>query len=414
MKKIKQFIYKVTEGNAFIKKTIKFVWSGYKYILCRCKSFRITPDEKTVLFMTFSGRAYGCSPKAIYEYMVSSERFKDWKLVWLFDRPEEFVELSNNPNTLVLKNTAKNREEWLCKAKYWVSNYRFAEYIWPRKDQVYIQCWHGTPLKRLGYDLTTSENAVDSMKDIRRIYDLDARKYTHILSPSPYASEKFISAWDLKTKGMTDKVLEIGYPRNDFLSNYTEKDKIDLKERLGIPKEKKVILYAPTWRDNQRDAGVGFTYDLRIDFEKLQKELGDEYVLVFRLHYLVANAFSFEKYEGFIYDASSYTDINHLYVIADLLVTDYSSVFFDYAVLKKPMLFYMYDLKEYSDSIRGVYFDINELPGPIIQNEDELAGAMKEEMNHFQYNDKYQKFNEKFNPWEDGKASERLVNKVFG
>ncbi len=165
----------------------------------------------------------------------------------------------------------------------------------------------GTPLKRLGYDLENSENAIDSIADIRKKYAMDAAKFNYILSPSDCASEKFISAWNLKETGLwEDKVMEIGYPRNDFLINHTPEDIRMIKERLEIPEDKKVILYAPTWRDNQHEAGTGFTYDLNVDFDALREELGDEYVILFRVHYLVASKFSFVINEGFIYNVSSY------------------------------------------------------------------------------------------------------------
>ena len=276
-----------------------------------------------------------------------------------------------------------------------------------------MQCWHGTPLKRLGYDLETSENAIDSIADIRKKYAMDAEKFNYILSPSGFASEKFTSAWNLKETKMEDKVMEIGYPRNDFLINHTQEDIRMIKEKLEIPEDKKVILYAPTWRDNQHEAGTGFTYDLNVDFDALRQELGDEYVILFRVHYLVASKFSFDDYEGFIYNVSNYDDINHLYLIADLLITDYSSVFFDYGILKKPMLFYMYDLEDYKDSIRGFYFGIDKLPGKIITKEEELPDAIRYSIDNFVYDDKYREFNETFSKREDGQASRRFVDWVF-
>ena len=95
----------------------------------------------------------------------------------------------------------------------------------------------------------------------------------------------------------------------------------------------------------KKQAGIGYTYKTEVDFDKLKANLGDEYIILFRAHYLVANSFDFDKYKGFVYDVSKVNDINHLYVISDLLVTDYSSVFFDYANLKRPEIFYMYDLE---------------------------------------------------------------------
>ena len=373
----------------------------------------MTPDEKTVVFNSFNGKTYGCSPKAVYEYMISHEEFSDWQFIWAFKNVKKHKFLEENPNTKVVKQTARVYERKLAQAKYWITNYRVPDHVWPKPEQVYVQCWHGTPLKRLGYDLETSENAIDSIDDIRGKYDMDAKKFTYILSPSQFASEKFISAWNLKENKMEDKVMEVGYPRNDLLLNYKSEDIQKIKEYIGIPENKKVILYAPTWRDNQHEAGVGFTYDLNVDFERLRRELGDEYVILFRVHYLVASHFSFDDFEGFIYNVSNYDDINHLYMIADLLITDYSSVFFDYGILKKPMLFYMYDLEDYKDSIRGFYFGIDKLPGRIITEEEELPDAIRDSIENFEYDDKYRVFNEIFSHKEDGQASARFVENVF-
>lgn len=391
----KQFLY--------TKRRVYYWW--------RCKG--VKTEEKTVVFNSFNGKTYGCSPKAVYEYMLSQDEFKDWTFIWAFKNAKKHRFLMENPNTIVVKQTARVYEKKLAAAKYWITNYRVPDHIWPRKDQVYVQCWHGTPLKRLGYDLETSENAIDSIADIRKKYAMDAEKFDYILSPSSFASEKFSSAWNLKETGMEEKVMEIGYPRNDFLLNHTTEDILAIKEKLNIPQDKKVILYAPTWRDNQHEAGKGFTYDLNVDFDRLRNELGEEYVVLFRVHYLVASKFSFDEYEGFIYNVSNYDDINHLYLIADLLITDYSSVFFDYGILKKPMLFYMYDLDDYKDSIRGFYFGIDKLPGRIITEENELPDAIRDSIDHFVYDEKYREFNETFSKLEDGQASKRFVDWVF-
>lgn len=394
---------KVWRRTLYLKRRLYYWWRSHK----------VVPDEKTIVFNSFNGKTYGCSPKAVYEYMISHEEFDDWTFIWAFKNAKKHKFLEKNPNTKVIRQTARIYERKLAKAKYWITNYRMPDHVWPKPEQVYVQCWHGTPLKRLGYDLQTSENAIDSIEDIRRKYDTDAKKFSYILSPSRFASEKFISAWNLKESKMEDKVMEVGYPRNDLLLNYEPEDILAIKERLGIPEGKKVILYAPTWRDNQHQSGVGFTYDLNLDFEKLRQNLGEEYVIVFRVHYLVASKFSFEDFEGFIYNASNYDDINHLYLIADLLITDYSSVFFDYGILKKPILFYMYDLEDYKDSIRGFYFGIDKLPGRIITEEAELPEAIRDSIEHFEYDEKYAEFNRMFSHLEDGQAAARFVARVF-
>ena len=181
---------------------------------------------------------------------------------------------------------------------------------------------------------------------------------------------------------------------------------------MNIPSDKKVILYAPTFRDNQHQSGMGYTYQTEVNFQLLQEKLQDQYIILFRAHYLVANSFDFEKYQGFIYNVSDYDDINELYVISDFLITDYSSVFFDYANLKRPILFYMYDLEEYKEELRGFYIDISELPGEIAQTEQELLKLI-ENTKDFVYNEKYQAFHEKYNYLDDGQATKRVVNKIF-
>ena len=371
-------------------------------------------DSNIIIFESFMGRKYCDSPKAIYEYMLSDKKYSKYTFVWAFKQPEEYKYLEENLNTKICRYNSKSYLKYYSKAKYWVTNSRIPDTIIKKKDQVYIQCWHGTPLKRLGFDIeVTGGNAMNTIKDIRKKYDIDAKKYTYMVSPSKFSTEKFISAFNLKKYNKENIVIEQGYPRNDFLVNYKKQDVNKIKKELKIPKNKKVILYAPTWRDNQHENNVGYTYKTEVDFDYLKENLSDEYVILFRAHYFVANNFDFEKYKGFIFDVSNYDDINHLYVVSDLLITDYSSVFFDYSILKRPIIFYMYDLEEYKTKLRDFYIDLKELPGNIIEKENELIKEIKKASN-FKYNKKYEKFNNKFTYLEDGKASERVVESIIG
>jgi len=391
-----------------------------RWSLCNYRKFRyerngrgIKMQEKAVFFLAFKGKSYSCSPKAIYEYMLNAPEYKDYKLIWGFIRPEDHKYLLNNRNTYIVKADSKEMDICLHEAKYWITNYRFEDHIVPTEEQVYVQCWHGTPLKKLGYDLKHSDNAMNSSSEIWSKYKVDAARFKYIISPSAFASEKFRSAWNLKEAGKTKAVLEVGYPRNDMLMNCTEEERQQIIKRLSIDaRGRKVILYAPTWRDNQYDpSSAGYTYDLKLDLEKMRDMLSDDYVMIFRMHYLIANSIDYDKYKGFIYDFSDYDDINHLYLASDMLITDYSSVFFDYANLKRPMLFYMYDLEEYRDDIRGFYFDIDELPGEIITDENRLIEAIKE--GGTEYDDKYRKFNSKYNYLDDGNAAKRAAEAIF-
>ena len=142
--------------------------------------------------------------------------------------------------------------------------------------------------------------------------------------------------------------------------------------------------------------------------------LVDEYIILFRAHYLVANEFDFEKYKGFIYDVSNVEDINKLYIISDVLVTDYSSVFFDYANLKRPILFYMYDLDDYKNNMRDFYIDLEDLPGPIVEKEEDLYKEIKNIDKYFdKYKEKYEKFNKRFNYLDDKNSSKRALEKII-
>lgn len=398
--------------NTFFRICGRKVSYFLKYVRFKIRGLGKRVDNHTILFFAFKGKSYACSPKAIYEYMLNEPKYQNYQFIWAFNNPEEHQELAKNQNTKIIKYGGKDYEKHLAIAKYWIFNYRVADHIYPKKNQVYVQCWHGTPLKKLGYDLKNTHNAMNSQKEIYDRYRVDAKKFKYILSPSRFATEKFISAWNLESTNQVSKVIEKGYPRNDFLSNYTKEDIQRVKQKLKLPEDKKVILYAPTFRDNQHKSGVGYTYQTVVNFDLLREKLGQEYVILFRAHYLVANSFNFENYKGFLYDVSGYDDINELYIISDLLITDYSSVFFDYANLKRPIIFYMYDFDLYKDELRGFYIDISELPGEIAKTEAELIKKV-ENVKNFVYDNKYQEFYQKYNYLEDGNAAKRVVETII-
>ena len=409
---LKNIALKSTWLRILMRNTRNFI-KKVRYI---ARGAKVQVNDKLVIFGAYNGKSYVCSPKAVYEYMIQDERFADYQFIWLFEKPEDYKFLEKNRNTKVVKNQSAECEKYLHLAKYWIFNFRALDHWVPNKDQIYVQCWHGTPLKRLGYDITNSDNAMNSVAEIQEKYRIDTKRFQYLLSSCPFVTEKFSSAWNLKKFGKEDAILEIGYPRNDFLSKCTEEDIISLKEKLGLADcDKKLILYAPTWRDNQHDAAKGYVYDNPVDFDYLQKALSDEYIILFRAHYLVADNFDFEAYKGFIYDVSKHDDINDLYAISDVLITDYSSVFFDYAILERPMIFYMYDMEEYRDEMRGFYLDVNSLPGPILRKEEELVEAVKAaNIQNEESLQQIKEFNKIYNSMNDGEAAERLVNKIIG
>lgn len=176
-----------------------------------------------------------------------------------------------------------------------------------------------------------------------------------------------------------------------------------------------MILYAPTWRDDEYHKVGHYKFNLTLDLKLLKQELGEEYVIVLRMHYFISDNIDLSEFEGFVYDYSKYNDINDLYIISDMLITDYSSVFFDYANLKKPILFFTYDLEKYKDILRGFYIDVeNDLPGPLLYTSDEVLNSIKNiKQIEKQFALKYEGFYNTFCSLDDGNASQRVIQKVF-
>ncbi len=412
LNKIKNALINLVKKHKFLRRIARSLSlclrrAYFNLLTAGCKT-----DSKTVVFACFQGLSYCDSPKAIYEYMQSDEAFREYSFIWAFKEPEKYSFLSADDRTTVIKIGSGEFSRALAMAKYWVLNYKIQDHIFPKKDQVFLQCWHGTPLKRLGCDIINFGNAMNTVSEIRSRYNTDTKKLSYFISPSAFASKKFISAWNMKALGKESIILEEGYPRNDLLKNYNEEDILRIRTSLGIENGKKIILYAPTYRDNQHSAKCGYTYKTEIDFNRLREHFGDEYIILFRPHWLVARNFDFEHYSGFIYDVSDWDDISELYIVSDILITDYSSVFFDYANLKRPIIFYMYDLDAYRDDIRGFYLDIKELPGNIVTDEDSLIEEIAQTKN-FVFDRKYEKFCNTYNYLDDGNATQRVVEKVF-
>lgn len=412
-KKIKKILMDISKKNVFFRKIFrkclllknKLSYSIYK------RKYNI--DEKTILFEAFGGRNYTCSPKAIYEKMLTMPEFKEFKFVWAFVEPDKH-EIKEDERTIIVKSKSKEYYKYCSIAKYWIVNSIMLEHITKKEGQIYVQCWHGTPLKRLRYDIEVSGAVLNTVKEIRKRNDIDAKRFDYFISPSKYCTEKFTSAFNLKALGKENIIIEEGYPRNDFLFNKSQEDIIQIKKKVGIPLDKKVIFYLPTFRDNQHTSGVGYTYKLELDLDRFKEKFGDKYVLLFSPHYFIANSIDLSKYEGFVINVARYDEINELYLASDIIMTDYSSVFFDFANLKKPMLFYMYDYEVYQGKLRDFYISLDELPGPIAKNQDELENYLENIEKEFEkYKDKYKKFNEKYNYLDDGNASFRVIKEIF-
>lgn len=358
--------------------------------------------EKMVIFESFHAKQYSDSPRAIYEYMKTN--YPDFQLIWSVDK--QSAALFDGFGVPYIRRFTLRWFLEFPRAKYWVNNVRLPNWMPKPNNTVYIQTWHGTPLKKLGIDIEEIHMPDTDTESYKRNFVLEASKWDYLVSPNAYSTEIFKRAFDYR-----GKVIESGYPRNDVLTSPAEGQLQDIKRNLGIPVDKKVMLYAPTWRDNEFYQKGKYRFEFQFDLERWKQEFGDEWVLLSRMHYLVAENFDFSAHAGTVYDVSSYPDIRDLYLISELLITDYSSVFFDYAVLNRPIVFFMYDLDNYRDQLRGFYMDIeNDAPGPIVQTEAALFEAINALAgSDVLANPKFNIFRNKFSSWEDGHAAQRVV-----
>ena len=413
MKKIKAMIIDICKKNVVFRKMIRFFRLYFKKLNYLKYKLKYKVDDKTIFFEVYDGRNYTCSPKAIYEKMLTMKKFKDFKFIWAFNDPSKH-DVMKDKRIVIVKTNTKDYYKYISSSKYWIVNSIMDECITKKKGQVYVQCWHGTPLKRLRYDIEVNGAVLNTIEEIRKRNDRDASKFDYFISPSKYCTEKFTSAFNLVALGKKDIIIEEGYPRNDSLFNRNKKDIDKIKEKLGIPKDKKVICYLPTFRDNQHTSGVGYTYNLAIDFDSLKKRFGKDYVILFKPHYFIANKIDLSKYKNFVYNVANYDEINDIYLASDLLITDYSSVFFDYANLNRPVMFYMYDFDDYKNNLRDFYISLDELPGPIAKTQKELEDYIVNiDKSISKYKKTYDKFNDKYNYLDDGNASERVIRVIF-
>lgn len=411
IKKIKALVIKLAKKNVTFRRIVRTVSVNLSKILYLKYYLLNKIDDKLILFESFGGRSYSDSPKAIYLELLNNSKYNDYKFIWLFNDSSKYKYLENK-RTKVVKKGSSEYYKCYARAKYWIVNSIVKESIIKKKNQIYVQCWHGTPLKKIRCDITVNGSAMNTVSENRKRNDIDAKRFDYLLSPSKFATEKFISAFNLKKLNKENIIIEKGYPRNDYLINHGEVNIKKIKAKLNIPKNKKIILYAPTFRDNEYDYKMGYIYKINVNFDELKTKLSNDYIILFRAHYFVANSFDFDKYNNFVYDVSTYDDINELYIISDILITDYSSVFFDYAILKRPIIYYMYDKEMYKNNLRDFYININTLPGPIVYNEKELIETIINIL-PFEVDNKYKQFNRKYNYLDDGNSSKRVVEVVF-
>ena len=374
----------VLKHNIVINKTFRFLAStGVKALGI------FTPmDDKSIIFSAHS-RKYNDSPRAIYEYLITKPEFSDYTFYWALDDvnvdiPGPAIKIV--PDTLNYFRTA-------LKCKYWITCVNIERSLkFKRKKCVYLNTWHGIPIKTVG-------NGAEGRND----YDFSYIDYFCI------SGDYEISIYEKSFRVPENHMLKTGMPRNDVLYDTTEEEIDNLKNKIGLPPNKKILLYAPTWRDS-KDGGKSYSIKPPMDLSKWENQLGNDYVLLFRTHPYTNELLGVE-FNDFVRDFTNYPNINDLMKVADVLISDYSATIFDFAILERPIISFAYDCDEYG-SERGFSMDIRkEMPGGICESEDEVLARIL----HMDFDKEItavKEFKIKYLTY-GGRATEKCIKKVF-
>ena len=349
-----------------------------------------------IVYNSFHGR-YSDNPRCVYERLAGRSSLEH---VWLV-HPDHADSFPSEVTTVPIESTDASAA--LESADLVIAN-THTEVEWDKPAATtYVQTWHGTPLKRIHRDvLWAPEGRLDRL-------DRDVARWDLLLSPNQASTPRLRHGFRYD-----GEVLEVGYPRNDVLSA-PDVDVLRGRVRaaLGIEEGTTVVLYAPTWRDDEAFREGTPSVPMALDLAALSDALGPDHVVLARLHPLMVGRSPVPSLPA-VRDVSLYPDIRDLYLAADVLVTDYSSSMFDFAITGRPLVFFTYDHDHFRDSVRGFYFDfLPEAPGPLVSTADELATqllALPEVVSR--YADSYATFRSTYCSLEDGRATDRLLARL--
>ena len=332
----KKAMEKVKHNKALIK-----IYRFFGELMINVLKAFISTDNHLILFNSFGGKKYDDSTKAIYELMKNDKRFSAYHLVWAFHEPQKHKEISPKDK---IKTDGLKYYITALKAVCWVSNSSIQRgLVFKGKNTLSFNTWHGTPLKDMSLP-NGQKNVVMNQCDV-------------ILAQSKFEVDSFVKCWKLSRK----KYKIFGLPRNDKLAHSNKDTKRMIRNKLGIPEGKFVILYAPTFRDYLLDKNDTCMLEVPFDYSYWEKAFGNDLYFMMRMHYEVSKHNNLPQ-NNIWHDYSEYPILDDLMIASDLLISDYSSIIFDYAILNKPIVNYIYDYDEYQEK-RGLLFDIRkELP----------------------------------------------------
>ncbi|MET9399568.1 CDP-glycerol glycerophosphotransferase family protein [Kitasatospora sp. NPDC002965] len=393
------------DSTPVLTATERSAWTQARQRSAGYPAARREPLRETVLYDVFGGRGYADSPRAVHAELV--RRGAPLEHLWVIDDGQ--AELP--PGVRAVRVWSPEWYRALATSRYLVGNTHFPDFLRRRPGQVVVQTWHGAPLKRIAHDVDNPWLADHGYLDALA---RETPQWSLLVSPSGFATPHLRRAFRYR-----GEILESGYPRNDLLARPDTARAAAVRHRLGVPDGRRVVLYAPTWReDQQRPDGDGFRLDLRLDLDRAREALGRDHVLLVRQHAHVREPLAGDR-DGFVRDCGDYPDVQDLLLIADVLVTDYSSVMFDFAVTGRPMLFFTYDLAHYRDTLRGFTFDFeSQAPGPLLDDSDQVVAALRGLADDgglpAGHAERHRRFRDVHCALDDGGAAGRVVDRMLG
>lgn len=369
-------------------KILLIVFTKTLSMIFRCVGLFIRTEENLIL-ISANSRGYNDSPRAIYEYMKKDPKYAQYRFVWAVDDVTQTIEGAE----LVKADTWQYFKTAL-KAQYWITSVNIERGLhFKKKKTVFLNTWHGVAINEMG-------NAVAGRTD----FDWSDTDYIC------YSAENERPIYYRDFNARPESMIPTGLPRNDELYHVDPNKVIEIKKNLNIPEDKKVILYAPTWRDSE-DFGKSYQIKPPIDCDVWKKALSDEYVVILRTH-PYTNELMGVTFDDFFFDGTMYPRVNDLMMISDMLISDYSSIIFDYCVLERPVICFGYDYEAYAEK-RGFYIDLETvIPSGIIRDETHLIEHIKS-MDYEEQVAKTKVMKENHVTY-GGNATEQIVNAVFG
>jgi len=360
--------------------------------------FNCFPIKRNKIFLfSYYGSQYGCNPKYITDYILKHYPKNRFDVVWAFNNPKS---IDYPVGFRKVKTMTLNYFYELCTSKVIITNFRTTELFVKRKNQYYVQTWHSSlRLKQIERD---AENSLPS--DYVKMAKKDSLKCDLLLSGCKYSTNIF-----KKSFWYNGEIFEHGTPRNDVLFQSDFEKRKEVFEDLNIPYKSKIVLYAPTFRTNN-DLDV-YNLDYSKLSEKLSSKFGGDWIVLVKLHPHLMFKSNQLIYGKNVIDVTPYNDTQELMLIANILISDYSSLMFDFSITQRPCYLYVPDAKKYISYDRNLYFDLEELPFiSAISNSD-----LFEKIDKFNY-EKYKKnlteFLNAVGSFEEGKACEYLVKRI--